>query len=437
MVSEDEALLFFMKRRWKVLIVCFVLVVGGMFAFRPAMSAFRSFRADRLLTDAREYSEKGDWGNCVRSSLASLQLKSSIEGLRLFFRGQRETRGAALLKTAAALAGHPEASVLDRAEVMKTFLDVGDLLNFTGLLRMLDRKDQEVPEVKFQIVRFLLARELYEQAVSVADAEGPNRRPASLDLLLVSQMIRSDRAEVRWEAFKRLSVLLEADDRSVALDSMRILASQTDERIKGGLAEKALKRFERDGDLEVKERFALLLFQVGTQVEARAEIVKKAMAQYQVDHLEALVEWLLRIGEAEHALALTDGVEKTLKIFGYREVGLRLLGRYDQLLSEFDSPPAEMSPVEVFSRRASVAKRLGMKAKEDEFWRKAFEFAELRPSENQYYRIAGIAGAAGAEDQQMAALARGIEHPLGLPPEANKLGRPRKCFSVKVASDFC
>lgn len=405
-------------KKWLIVVVLGAMVVV---AFDPVMNRARTWRAGRLLEDAREFAAAENWREVQRAALASAQLLPSLDAIRLIFQAQRQNRDSGMLRTALALALQPDATMDDRVTVLGTFLDAGDLIGFAGVFQTLNEEARDDRMVIFQRVRFHLMRGELETAVVLADAVETSERLPAFDLLLARTLVQSPRPEVRGDAFRRIELLLENSDRSIALDAMRILASQPDKGIHSKLAEKALARFRGDKDLGVPEQLALRMFELGIAPDKRDSLTKSTIADYKAEHLDDLLRWLLRIGAAEDVIELTKGVKMTLELFQHRCTAQRVLKRYDQLASELNDPPAGIPPVDLYAARAAVARLQGKSSEEAEFWRQAFSFAKLRPSENQYFRIAETAGQVGAKEEEMEALARAIEHPQGIPPTADRL----------------
>ncbi len=405
--------------RWFIALALLALVV--VVAFRPVMSRVKVWRAGNLLDEAREHGAAGDWSEALRTSLASVQLDSTIDGLRVYFEAQRRSGDSGALRTAAALATHPEATDADRALALGAFLDFHDLVNFSNLARGLSEASREHPQVQFQVVRFLLAQGRGDEALQLADSVSAGERSAAFDLLLCQSLIRSPQVETREEAIRRLGKLFDDPDRAVALDALRILASQLDEGISEGLARKALARFGEDGELGVPEQFGLLLFKVRLDPEGKGALIEQAIRDYREAHLVNLLQWLLRVGEAEKVVELSEGEAGSLDVFRSRVKALKMLTRYEQLLEEMEDPPAGVSTVESLAVRAGLARLLERPVDESGYWRKAFDYAKLRPAQNLYPVIAEVAGEVGAVDVQMEAVASSIEHPRGIPPLAGRL----------------
>jgi tetratricopeptide (TPR) repeat protein len=414
-------MLKFIKYRWKWLVAVGVLALIVLVVFRPVMSRVQVWRAGSLLEEAQGHAAAGEWDESLRTSLAALQLDPNFETLLVYFQAQCRTGDGGVLQSAVRIATNEQATAENRANALSVFLDVGDRVNFASILTALDEETREHPKIKFQTLRFLLAGGQVELALGLVEALSEAERSTSFDLLLCSGLIRDQRPAVRQEAFRRLAELLASEDDVVALDAMRIIASQPDGGISNELAQKSLERFADETGLGVGEQFALRLFEIGLEPDRRESIVSAALEKYQDSDLLRLLNWLLRVGEAEQAVALSEARMKELKVFRLRSQALKLVKKYEQLLEELETPPPGISSAELFASRAAVSRLLGRTADEADYWSRALGFARLRSRENHFPVIANIARQVGAEEIGFEALACSIEHPVGVPPESSKL----------------
>lgn len=412
----------FIRQHWKLVLIVIVLGIGAGLGFKPALGGVREWRAQRLLAEAQDFAGKGEWEEVRRTAAVSTQLHPSFEAFRLYFQAQRALVDPDLLRTAAVLCLHPEATAGDRAAALTVFLDATDLPGFGQLLATVPEEQRKECEIRYQEVRFLLMSGKLQEAVRLADAESESsaERKGAFELLLSGHLIRDPRPEVRAEAFGRIDRLLDQPDRESALSALRILASQPDERIDGALAGKALRRFEHDPGLGLPEQLAIVLFRVGLDPEHRDTLIAGAVTEYGEKNPALLLDWLLRLGESEEVVSLTDGKEGDADSFQCRMIALRRLKRYETMAEELKDPPSGVPSVDANATAAAVAELRGRTAEAADLWQQAFSSAEMRGGENPYFRIAGIAREAGAHDAEMEALARGIEHRLGILPPARE-----------------
>jgi len=399
-------------------------VVGGcLFAYRPALGRLRDWRAANLLDQAQELAEEGEWHEVARKAMASGQLRPSIRALRLYFNAQGRTGDPRILGTAAVIATHPRASAADHALVISLFLDVRDLISCRRIIATLGEERRNVPAVRLQIGRFLLARGDFDAALALSERGDGGAASAALDLLIARRLFAHSDDALRHQGTGRVGRMLAGKDRARALEAMRVLATQPGAANVAGLAWQAVQRFGGDLGLAVGERLDLALLRWRIEPERRGGIVRDAVSRYgEGESLGVLLSWLLRVDAVERVVALTDPEAATIDVFRLRADALRQLGRYAQLATELGSAPVGFPAAELAAYQAAVFRLVGAAADEAARWQQSFSYGDLQPASNPFYTIAKIAAQVGAKDIQMEALARGLEHPVGIPPMAHELG---------------
>lgn len=415
-------MIVFIRKRW-VLCLALIFALVCVSVYRPALNSFREWRADKLLEKANEYGALGDWNEVGRAALASGQLKPSLESASLYFQAQKNSKNPRVLRAAATLALYPGVGEDDLAGALAAFLDARDLINFTLILHTLSDEKLAFSKVRFEILRFFLMSGKASAAIRLADALPESERVPKFDLLLARELLGTSQKELYEDVASRLSGLLDHEQDTVALAALGILATQPDSRIRPDLAKKAVTRFGSQPDLSSRESLALALLKLGLEEnsESRRAIVEQAILENEDENLERLLHWLLRISAPAEVVRLTDRAKMTPTLMQHRSSALIALGQLEQLWEELKSPPPGLRSVELHVSQAVVAHLMGRTSKELHHWQSAFKFASLKPAENYFFRIAMAARGVGATDQQMEALARGIEHPLGVPPESNQL----------------
>lgn len=415
----------FLKQHFRKVFLASLLVLVALAAWghRPAWSAFKSWRAERLAAEAREFAQAGDWDEVHRTATASLQNAGSLEAFRLLTEAAEHTGDSRVLKLAASLFLSPDATPADLARALKIILDAGDSLNASRLASTLDRAELAHPPVRHQAVRGLLMVGNFREAIALADDPALTPRDPALDLLLARGFADRGTEKARDATAERLRLLLHGEDRDLALQAVQLLASLPDHWINEDLATLALERFQGDPDLAGTDQLHLDLFHISLQQVPAEELIEQSIARHREANLTPLVEWLMRLGEVKRIVDLTDPdtVSLDVTLFQLRAHALGALGRLEQLESELEAPPVHIPEPLLLSARASLATRMKKESQAILLWRKAFDAAKLDRSRNWFYPLATVAQRGGDTDRQMEALAQGIEHPLGTPPSAPSL----------------
>jgi len=415
-----------LRTRTKVILGVIILLLAlGVVFRRPMWEAFASWRAENLLEEARQYAEDENWEDVERTAMASLQLESSVDAYRLLTEAFVQNREPRILQAAAGLFSHPEATLEDRTRAIEVFLDKKQVVAAAPMVESLDAAEREDPAMHYQLVRFHLMAGNYGKAAEMADAVPAAERNPALDLLLAQGFAASGKEEAKGATAARLGRVLTGEDDNLARQAMRLLAALPDKWISQKLAEKALERFGGNESLPLADRLRLDLFRIGLGVVEREKLVEETIAKNRQEHLEELVAWLARLGEAQRIVDLTDpsrrpeGLSATL--FEKRAGALEGLGKLEELKQELEDPPVDIPDVRLLAARAALATKLENESEAVILWQQAFEAAENDPSRNWFYQISSSAARAGLRDRQMEALARAIEHPRGTPPQARQL----------------
>lgn len=419
---------WFMTRspRIKLSILGMVLLAVTMVAIhRPALDAFRGWRAERLVAQAASFAEEENWDQVQRTAMASLQLRNSIEGRRLLLSAYEDADHPQVLALAVGILQLPDAQVEDRLRAIRLSLDYGDIVTAAGLVRSVNRQELEVPALRYQVVRFHLRAGNESEAIRIVDDTAEEENAPALELLLVKGLALTDNPETIIANSARLLRVLSGADDQAALGALRFIASLPEVRVERNMAEKALERFGNDHRLRVSDRLRLDFFRIVLRLGEREDLIEAAVLAYRDHDLEILVGWLERLNEFERILELTEldsfKKEPTPSLFAMRVSALEKLGRFVELEDELARPSAPIGDVPLICARATIATQLGKKSKALILWKQAIARARRAPGKNFYYFIASSARRAGNTEVYMDALAHGIESLLGPPPPAGQV----------------
>jgi len=415
----------FLKRHIKkvILILLVIAGIGAFLSYRPAVKMFKSSRAKSQVEEAQEFADDEDWEGAKRIAFASLQNEITLEGLRLFATSCLKTDDARSLRAFYSLFSHPEAESADRAMALERALDVGDFESAGQMIDNLSDEERRNSSIRYQIVKWHLLTGQLQRAISLADQPTTVPRDPSLDLLLARGLAGRPIEGAREITTIRLEILLRSEDRELALDALSFLRTLDDGWINQSVAETAIKRFEGDPDLTVSHRLDIEFLKVGLKKVDREELVQKTISEYQDEHLTELISWLERLGEQKRIVELTESefAKSNAGIFSIRINALEKLGLWELLDEELKNPSVVIPEPLLFSARAIAAFQTDNQLRFIQDWEDAVMAAKLDLSRNWFYQLSLSAGRLEDTDRQMDALAQGIQHPLGTPPEASKL----------------
>ena len=423
-MAEPSKTPFLRRHLGKVIVISLILLlIAGFLAFRPAVGAFKGWRAQSLVEEAREYSEAGDWENVKRAATASLQNKDSVEALRLLVKAAMETdddRSQILLY---ALFAHPEATVEERAMGLERALTFGDVESANRMVKTLSDEEKQNPKIHYQLVNLLLLNKDYQKAIRLADDSKITPRDPSLDLLLAERIAVSGLEGAREATTERLEKAVKGEDRQIALKALNIMRTLRDDWIYEPLAQAAINRFDGDPDLSVVNRLDLEFLKLGLRKVDPKEAVKRMIAEYREDHLLELVSWLKRLKAEKEIVEITDSdfARSNSDIFSDRILALQGLKLWEVMDEELKEPKVSIPQPLLFSAQALAAFRMGDEIKYLQRWEAAVDAAKRDVSRNWFYQLAETAAVFQNTDRQMEVMALAIEHPFGDPPASSLL----------------
>ncbi|MEM9480187.1 MAG: hypothetical protein AAGA58_11100 [Verrucomicrobiota bacterium] len=407
----------------KIAVVPVIFIGIGWLVLGPGVTKFRSWNAGRLLDESRRHLEKSNWSEAERASMASLQLHASLEAYRILFRAAKAGKSSKSLQVAISFFHHPEATRQDRLEVLDYSLESEDLLAASHLLRAIPPEELRTAEFALRLSKVHLQQEEWDNALRIAEAFDDSSARGQFDLLLVPGLARSGETKYRDEVESRVTRLLKQPPDEYTIAMMRILANLRSDWQEKELAQTAFNCFDEASveSLTPADRLSLAKLELRIRPDSSGEIIRRVVTEFKTEARDELVEWLSQIGEWDQIILLTDSQTLARNSFNHRMTALSRLGKLDQLWEELENPPIVVPQPVLLAVKATVAKSRGSTADSIVLWKRAFDAAEIDLGTNHFYRIATIAGQAGDSDRHLDALARGIEHPLGVPPRARKL----------------
>ena len=454
---------FFQEHRWVAIVLGTVVVLAvTALIFRGAIAeALRGWRSGRILAKAERHADAGQWGESLRLAYASAQLKPSLDAVRIQFRALKETSHPQILVVARTLALHDEATPEDVAEGLGTFIDVGDFVMGQAIIDDLDEETKASPEARSEFVRFLLAKNRFDDAVQVTSTlEAPQWKNRA-NLALARSFLGSEDTAIQANGGVRVLEVLKSERKEDALEAFRIIAALDPGRLEEGLAKAAVDRFSSDDLSEARDRLDLAYLKwwltkpaggKPTRVaatshhplfhperaagllylhwilgqDAREKIAWETMSVYHAEHLELLARWLLKAGYPRDVVELTGGPDvqslRSPELFLARANGLARARLIPTLAEELTQPPKGIPPIDALAFQAAAARFAGKEGEEMAFWQKAFEQADgAGKTTNSFYRLANLARRFGAGDWELRAMAKAVDHPLGIPPLARDL----------------
>lgn len=390
------------------------------FIYKPIHSRVLGWRADSLYRDAQDFAAEEDWHEAHRTAKASLYLKPTIETLRLYVKAAQHTRDPHRLRVALYLFSFEGATSDDRRSVLRAFLDANDLVATSHLIRELKVEDY-TPEIRLQIVRFLLKAGQLKEAGAVADLEAQEGR-GGCDLIVAGELVATGETGFREEVSRRIQRVLGSAGDEEALRAVNLLATIPDHWVRRDLAQRVVDRFADAKGLSGADQLRVDLFRIALRSKPREWIISDRIEQHRESEPELLLNWLSRLGETARVVSMTDEMENlSVEIYKLRTSALFAIGRYDVLAKELENPPSQLSKVVVVAARAAVAARQGLNSRAVLLWNKAFELAERSTERNEYYELAVAAARAEDREREMQALSAALEHRMGLAPPMSKV----------------
>lgn len=412
-----------------VVVVALVLLAGaGAAVFhRPLRAEARSWKAARLGEEAQEAAAKEDWGAAQRAALESIGQAETLSSLRILAKAARMRDDPRALDFATALFGHDKSTMEERLGVITFALDSGDVLRAQAMFGALPQGAVEGNlDLRYQLVRMLLAAGDHRRAMELASSAAVGQRWPEFDLLVAKHLARRQRTDMQREVVGRAARVMAHPDLEVALEGLRLTGTLPREWIPEPFCRATWARFQgRVVEMSAKDRLYLedVLWRLNPM--ARELQVQAVVGSYREQHLAELCNWLLRVGELERVLALTDPGDHPdglgLEIFDYRMTALGRLRRYGQMEADLKTTPPGIPTVELLGYRSMVAGWAGKEAESVMLWQQAMDAARAETDRNWFYQLAGIAGVPGGHERQMEALAMAVEHRHGVLPEARSL----------------
>ncbi len=405
-------------------LVALVLLSVIAYAFKdPIMSGVREWRAKKLTEDAGEFASESRWQEARRASIAALQVKQSIEAIRLYYESARKLSDSQQLRIGYSLYRHPAATAGDKAGVLGHFVDAGDFASAETLEKGLKESEQEDFRVRVERLRLLLRTGKAGEALAFA-AKAPEGEQARLDMVIAEALARTGDPQFRTEVAARLHRVFTTGNEELAEEAVILLAALPDGWIPRDLATVALERFEGADGIPLRIRLPLGVLEVGVHPERRAGVVARIRKVWDSDSALSGA-WLLRLGEMERLMHLTkrEGNDPPLTAPAYelRLRALEAMGKLDLLYKEMDNPPLSVNPMKLLARRALLAEHLGKKSEAASLWKKAFELAENDYLQNHFFSLAAFATGSGDPEIRLNALSLALEHRVGIPPAAADL----------------
>ncbi|MEM0895691.1 MAG: hypothetical protein AAGJ79_02310 [Verrucomicrobiota bacterium] len=407
-----------------------VIVLLGIIAFffrAPLSKATNGWRAGQLAEEAATFAERGEWAQASGAALASLQLDLSTDAFRTFYQSARKLQNPQALRIGGMLFLQDGATSADRAEVLGHFIAANDLLATERLVAELTEEDLAHPGVRAEVMRFLMRTGRFGEALEM-DKATPGDQQNTADLIIAEELVRSRRTEYRNAVASRLRRVISGAQEEDAFSAVRLLASLPDDWIAGSVASLVLEKFGAREEIPADIMLAVRALEIGLHPDRRESILQGAVADWD-SNKELVAAWLLRVGEAEKLIALTnpdalDGEESPplpAGLFELRMQALEATGDFETLYGELAEAPAAIPASRIAARRAVAAEKTGRKAEAVSLWLSAHDTAGRELNRNNFYDLAEIAKSSGSSDNRFRALATALEHPVGIPPATAEL----------------
>jgi tetratricopeptide (TPR) repeat protein len=378
------------RRLTGVILALLILLLAGIFSFRPLVNAVRGWQARRHANKAFQFIEQQKWSEARTEAVAGYQLRST------------EPQAIRAVARLLSRAGQPDAigfwkELKARSPLTQTDLrdEAGVALKAKELQIAEEAIGQLTKEPNSAPVDMLLAAELAIQKQdfngalprlhNVLDSATATDRDRLQATLVLSNVLHAKDIKDQTEVFGRL-VQLGRGTNDVALDALTALGQAflgfngTWPNPGGMSAEELIKRIEDHPLAKAQHKLLTVDLRIHRQPDQREKIIGDAVGQFKegdTTSLIALAGWLNSHGE--HQLELDtiprDRAMQSPDLFFQHVDALGALGRWDEIRRLIESEQFPLDPVKEHMYLARCFAQQGQTAGAENNWRRALEAA--------------------------------------------------------------
>lgn len=383
---------------WIVGLVGFTVVAA--IGAKPAYLAFREYRIDRNLADAREAALAGDWGTARdKARNVLLARRGDLEATRIWTKalgrlGDRAAAGAAF-----GLFMDAEASREDRLESLRVLATQAPQAMAMQAFVSLPPELRLDASFRAAVAPLLIRQDHLAIAEKhLREVAAPRDKPEVRLELLRILLGRPEVARVA-EAREILASLIEDGGGDPALEALLLLGE-----VPGGLASgPPLPDLPGwlEGEASATARHHLLALQPSLEKDPESvdRIHQAAIRRFREADPSALGTWLAERGQDQLAAEVLEEPAKTNPdAFFARLRVLQDMGEVAAAAESLANPPAGSDPVQIELARAALAFAGSEAGLVESALKQALELAKADRSRNRFIEIAGLAGKYGAAE---------------------------------------
>lgn len=417
----------------RFLVLMATLAVIGLIALKPAYHAFRAWRLERNLADARKAVEEVRMDEARDLSLTVLRSGDPrIEAYRILEKSTASLRDPRHGDIARALMTHPESSDEDRLNGFRGVAPEAPLGVLGQTWASLPAKFQRDPRFASVFADRLIADGRINEAAMVLLSLPQNARNVAVDQRLVRILIRSGKQNGNDEAQRLIASKMSANDPDISgwldlLEEIPVASLRMD------LLAPVRKVLQAPESGEPARR-ALMLARLEYVVNnsGREALINDAIGRWKDQAPESLARFLCDLGQYRRLLDIlpAERVNEHPELLPKLLEAMEKSGAWDQVVSFLDAHGRMMPKFEELAWRAVAAQKTGDSATQAQQWSAAMGEAKSSPISTAFLTLYRLARDAGMQNESEQALVGAIHLGRGplplyadLKPLLNSLAR--------------